>query len=82
MWSKLQHENILPLLGITTDFEFTVSIVSPWIQTGNAFDYVQDEKMDSRPFVSTVSVIEGDQEFHVYQKACGDCKWNRLPSHS
>ena len=52
------------------------------MQTGNAFDHVQDEKMDPRPLVSTVSVIEGDQEFHVYQKACGDFKWNRLPSRS
>ena len=58
VWSKLQHENILPLLGITTDFDFTVSIVSPWMQAGNAFDHVQDESVDPGPLVSTTLVIE------------------------
>ncbi|KAI6033398.1 kinase-like domain-containing protein [Pisolithus marmoratus] len=36
LWSKLQDESILPLFGITTDFDCAVSIVSPWIRNGNA----------------------------------------------
>ncbi|KIM60381.1 hypothetical protein SCLCIDRAFT_946908 [Scleroderma citrinum Foug A] len=49
IWSELKHDNILPLLGITTDFDFTMSIVSPWMQLGNALDYVQNEAVDPRP---------------------------------
>jgi len=52
VWSKLRHENVLPLLGITTEFEFTVSTVSPWMSRGNARDYVRDRAVDPCPLVS------------------------------
>ena len=48
----LDHVHVLPLLGITTDFDYTVSILSPWIQKGNANNYVQDRMADPRPLVS------------------------------
>lgn len=51
MWYKLRHANILPLLGITTQFNSTVSIVSRWMEKGNAHDYVQDSNNDPRPLV-------------------------------
>jgi len=51
MWSKLRHVNVLPVLGITTIFELTPSIVSLWMQNGNAYDYVQDQSVDPRPLV-------------------------------
>ena len=50
-WSKLDHPNVLPLIGITTDFEKTVSIVSPWMEKGNARDFVRNESIDPRPLV-------------------------------
>jgi len=50
-WSKLDHANILPLIGITTQFELTVSIVSPWAENGNARDYVRDKSVDPCPLV-------------------------------
>ena len=50
-WSKLNHPNVLPLIGITTDFECTVSIVSPWMEKGNARDFVQNKSNDPRPLV-------------------------------
>ena len=50
-WSKLHHRNVLPLLGITTDFDYTISIVSAWMEKGNAHDYVQDPAVDPRPLV-------------------------------
>ena len=52
VWSKLRHPNVLPLLGITTKFEFTVSIVSPWMRRGNARDYVRNRAVDPCPLVS------------------------------
>ena len=51
-WSKLHHLNILPLLGTTTKFEHTLSIVSPWMSKWNAHNYVQDKNVDPHPVVS------------------------------
>ena len=52
VWSKLDRANVHPLLGITTEFELTVSIVSPWMGNGNAHEYVQNKAVDPRPLVS------------------------------
>ena len=51
LWSKAQHPNVLPMFGITTKFDHTVSIISKWTGTGNAHDYVQDKEVDPRPLV-------------------------------
>ncbi|KAI6125658.1 kinase-like domain-containing protein [Pisolithus croceorrhizus] len=64
IWSKLQHENILPLLGVTTDFDCTVSIVSPWMKSGNAFTYVQDKTVDPRPLL--MGIIRGLCYLHTH----------------
>ncbi|KAG6331234.1 hypothetical protein ID866_7856 [Astraeus odoratus] len=53
--SKLQHENILPVMGITFEFNCTVSIVEPWSAIGNAHDYVQDPGVDPRPLIYGIS---------------------------
>ncbi|KAI6001265.1 kinase-like domain-containing protein [Pisolithus albus] len=55
LWSKLHHDNILPLLGITTDFDFTMSIVSPWMERGHARRYVQDIAIDPRPLIEGIA---------------------------
>ncbi|KAG6327301.1 hypothetical protein ID866_11788 [Astraeus odoratus] len=55
VWSKLSHPNVLPLLGITTDFDKTVSVVSQWMAAGNAHDYVQDKTVDPRPLIVDIS---------------------------
>lgn len=54
VWSKLRHENIIELLGITTAFDNTISIVSPLMSRGNAFDYVQNLDVDPRPLVCCI----------------------------
>ncbi|KAI6141609.1 kinase-like domain-containing protein [Pisolithus tinctorius] len=55
LWSKLIHPNVLPLLGITTKFDSTISIISKWMSNGNAHDYVQDLKVDPRPLLRGVA---------------------------
>ncbi|KAL4078978.1 kinase-like domain-containing protein [Scleroderma yunnanense] len=55
VWSKLNHANVLPLLGITTDFNYTVSIISPWMDRGNAYRHVQDEAIDPRPLIEGIA---------------------------
>ncbi|KAI6011821.1 kinase-like domain-containing protein, partial [Pisolithus marmoratus] len=54
-WSKLSHENILSLLGITFKFDFTVSLVFPWVERGNVHDYVQDNVVDPRPLLADIA---------------------------
>ncbi|KIK17225.1 hypothetical protein PISMIDRAFT_685484 [Pisolithus microcarpus 441] len=51
VWSKLEHPNVLSLLGFTTKFDSTISIVSKWMSKGNAHDYVQNMEVDPRPLV-------------------------------
>ncbi|KAI6113809.1 kinase-like domain-containing protein, partial [Pisolithus thermaeus] len=48
-WSKLRHENIVPMLGISTEFDSTISIISEWMPLGNAHDYVKNTEHDPRP---------------------------------
>ncbi|KAG6329715.1 hypothetical protein ID866_9375 [Astraeus odoratus] len=65
LWSKLKHNNILPLLGITTEFDMTVSIISLWMDKGNAHDYVQDASVDPRPLIH--GIARGLHYLHNYQ---------------
>lgn len=51
VWSKLHHENVVPLLGIATKFNQTVSLITEWMSRGNAHDYVQDKSIDPHPLV-------------------------------
>ncbi|KAI6035600.1 hypothetical protein F5J12DRAFT_705849, partial [Pisolithus orientalis] len=74
-WSRLAHENILPLLGITTEFDSTVSIISPWMQNGNAHNYVQDTTVDPRPLI--LGIAQGLHYLHNYMPSSifhGDLK--------
>ena len=52
VWSKLRHENIVPLLGYAIAENGPVSLVSPWQEKGNARNYVRDPSVDPRPVVS------------------------------
>ncbi|KIM60326.1 hypothetical protein SCLCIDRAFT_961143 [Scleroderma citrinum Foug A] len=54
-WSRIQHKNILPLIGIVTTFDHAVSFISPWMDNGNAYDYVQNHANDPRPLVLDIA---------------------------
>ena len=51
VWSNLADQNVAKLLGITTNFDHTISIVTPLMPRGDAFRYVQDPNIDPRPLV-------------------------------
>ncbi|KAI6113824.1 WD40 repeat-like protein [Pisolithus croceorrhizus] len=55
LWSKLRHENIVPMFGISTDFDFTISIISEWMPMGNAHAYVQHRDNDPRPLLRDIA---------------------------
>ena len=50
-WWNLAHENVAKLLGITADFNHTISIVSPLMPKRDAFHYVKDRNVDPHPLV-------------------------------
>ena len=49
--TKLCHENILPLFGITTKFHGKISLVSEWMEKGSAHEFVQSGDIDPHPLV-------------------------------
>ncbi|KIM61269.1 hypothetical protein SCLCIDRAFT_1182000, partial [Scleroderma citrinum Foug A] len=67
VWSKLSHPNVLPLIGITTQFDLTVSIISPWMEKGNARDHVRDKSIDPCPLVRRIA------SGLCYLHSCGLC---------
>lgn len=64
-WSRLRHENIVPVLGISTEFDSTVSIISPWMPLGNAYIYVQNTDIDPRPLF--VDIASGLYYLHSHE---------------
>ncbi|KAI6025737.1 kinase-like domain-containing protein, partial [Pisolithus orientalis] len=72
IWSQLQHENIIPLLGITTKFDRTVSMVTEWMERGNAHQYVQDIAVDPHPLLLDIAC--GMNYLHSHGIAHGDLK--------
>ena len=47
MWSRLKHVNILSLVGFTTQFSGSVSLVSPWHPGGTATAYVDGKPKET-----------------------------------
>ncbi|KAI6044475.1 kinase-like domain-containing protein, partial [Pisolithus marmoratus] len=68
LWSKLRHDNVVPMIGISTEFGFTISIVSEWMALGNARSYVQNKENDPRPLVSQAlaDIASGLDYLHNY----------------
>ncbi|KAL4078976.1 kinase-like domain-containing protein [Scleroderma yunnanense] len=60
--TTLRHENILPLLGLTTNFDGKVSLMSEWIERGDAHEYVQNGDVDPGPLL--LGVANGLQYLH------------------
>jgi len=54
-WTKLRHRNIVPVSGITTTFDYTISLITEWADGGSAIDYVQNRVVDPRPLVSVIT---------------------------
>ncbi|KAL4068811.1 kinase-like domain-containing protein [Scleroderma yunnanense] len=84
VWSKLRHDNVLQLLGITTEFDLTVSIISPWMDNGNAHDYVQDSRIDPCPLIEGVaqglSYLHSSKIIHGDMKGASTlCFWGLVP---
>ncbi|KIM57025.1 hypothetical protein SCLCIDRAFT_131509, partial [Scleroderma citrinum Foug A] len=61
-WSKLRHRNIVTVFGITTTFDYTISLITEWADLGSAIDYVQNRVVDPRPLI--IDVAHGINYLH------------------
>jgi serine/threonine protein kinase len=61
VWQRLNHENVLPLLGTVSHFGRFMSMVSPWMDNGSLMQYLQecadDMSLARRLQLVTVSLI-------------------------
>ena len=57
LWSKLRHDNILPLIGYCR-YDNALTIVSPWMEGGSILDYwiKHEGEAGARPFIDIVNV--------------------------
>ncbi|KAJ7732620.1 kinase-like domain-containing protein [Mycena olivaceomarginata] len=58
VWCRLDHPNIVPLLGITYDFGTSLSMVSPWLQKGTLQTYLNSSTArlkDLRPLLMDIT---------------------------
>lgn len=46
---QVQHPNILPILGTTSGVDHPLSIISPYAENGNSFDYLVAMERSERP---------------------------------
>ena len=81
VWSKLDHENVIKPLGLTAVFDHSLSIVSPLMARGNAFDYMrQDPVINPRALVCGTS-LSYLLPFSLHRLDPGNSKWTALPPH-
>ena len=45
IWKRLKHDHIVPLYGIVHGWGRYASMVSPWIERGNASQFFQDRDL-------------------------------------
>jgi len=60
IWKQLNHEHILPFIGVNTEvFKSSMCLVLPWMENGNIRGYVQKirdrDKLSGSEFVSSVN---------------------------
>ncbi|KIK23697.1 hypothetical protein PISMIDRAFT_647625 [Pisolithus microcarpus 441] len=61
---------------MTTQFDYTISLISEWADKGNAFDYVQDTRVDPRPLL--VDIASGLRYLHSRAIIHGDLRGHNV----
>lgn len=81
LWLKLEHENIVPLFGVTDGFGSLPALISPWFQNGTLTGYLQRKhKMLSynAKFALLRDVARGLQYLHSQSIIHGDLSGNNI----
>ncbi|KAL4062619.1 kinase-like domain-containing protein [Scleroderma yunnanense] len=55
VWTQLHHENVVPVFGVATTVNFSISLISDWMDMGNAIDHVQRREVDPRPLLLDIA---------------------------
>ncbi|KZP07774.1 kinase-like protein [Athelia psychrophila] len=80
-WKKLQHENIVPLLGIIKDFSpYTCpGLVSPWMKNGNITDFQRTKHLTVQTRLQILcDVAAGLEYLHSQEIIHGDLTGNNV----
>jgi serine/threonine protein kinase len=75
LWLKLEHENIVPLWGVTDGFGSLPALVSPWLENGSLTAYLQHKHEtlhDDGKFALLRDVTRGLQYLHSQSVVHGD----------
>ncbi|KAG8923473.1 hypothetical protein FRC02_011116, partial [Tulasnella sp. 418] len=73
IWRKLQHQNIVPLLGYAMNENGLPTLVSPWYTNGSLIDYLKSHPEASRLSL-VMDVTSGLEYLHSIPLAHGDIK--------
>ncbi|KAG8942684.1 hypothetical protein FRC03_002934, partial [Tulasnella sp. 419] len=77
VWRKLNHPNVVPLLGYTMEPEGLPSMISPWYPWGNMVSYLQrNPSADRKPLV--LDVARGLCYLHSLPLLHGDIKGENI----
>ncbi|KAH7927904.1 kinase-like protein [Leucogyrophana mollusca] len=75
VWQRLEHENVLPLLGITSDFGPFTSMVCPWLDNGTLSVYLerrQHKLTAPHRFLLLIDIAAGLRYLHSCSVIHGD----------
>ncbi|CAE6500832.1 unnamed protein product [Rhizoctonia solani] len=76
IWTKCKHRNILELIGMAI-FHDNLSIISPWIGSGNLSWFISQNPQVDR-YAMCAQVAEGIAHMHHYQIVHGDIKCGNI----
>ncbi|KAJ6611956.1 kinase-like domain-containing protein, partial [Mycena sp. CBHHK59/15] len=73
VWHRLDHPNIVPLLGITYDFGSHISMVSPWLENGTLNDYLRSREPQPENLGRLlIDIVDGLAYLHSHDVIHGD----------
>ncbi|KAG2035109.1 kinase-like domain-containing protein [Suillus americanus] len=81
LWLKLEHENIVPLFGVTDGFGSLPALISPWFQNGTLTGYLQRKHKTlsyNAKFALVRDVARGLQYLHSQSIIHGDLSGNNV----
>ncbi|CAE6348824.1 unnamed protein product [Rhizoctonia solani] len=76
IWSKCEHPNILPLIGMT-QFRNQISMVSPWMEHGTLSNFLSRRPQLNR-CTMCVQIAEGVSYLHAQGIVHGDIKGSNI----
>lgn len=76
-WSKCQHPNVLPLLGLV-EFQGRIGMVSPWIDHGSVLSYLR-RRPDADRRQLCYGICDGLAYLHGIGIIHGDLKGGNIP---